>query len=87
VAFYPASGIVYNLYNSLRSRRREFGFTASTITAWEKQGTKRLDTTQFNWELKWSLASRRTYYRRLFEGMVQLIQELNNDVVFPVPSA
>lgn len=74
VAFFPSTGLVYNLYNALRKEHKEFELTASVVSAWEKEGSKWLETSEFRWRLKWDMLSRREYYNRFIDDVISAVR-------------
>jgi hypothetical protein len=84
VAFFPATGLVYNLYYALRKKHKEFELTASTVSAWEKEGSKWLETSEFRWQLKWNELSRRVNYYRFFDDTTSVVKTLNKRDIRPV---
>jgi hypothetical protein len=49
IAFFPSTELIYNLYYALRKKHKEFELKASAVSAWEKEGSKWLETSEFRW--------------------------------------
>jgi hypothetical protein len=75
ICFFPPSRLAFKWYFDLRSKQKAFEFHVR-VTTMEERNLKRLESTQFEWQLGYGEISKRDLYRKLFDDMASIANEL-----------